>query len=184
MNVRRVTTGHDNSGRAVFATDDEVAPTALALSPDVQYHLLWSSDAPETLPTDGHSPAWSTFFPPVGGYRFFILTLLPSTGFDYLDRIDIDAGLREMDEKLPGLRDRAEPDDPGMHRTDSIDFEVVLSGEITLELDDGVEKVLRPGDVNVQTGTRHRWHNRSDQPAKMACVLVGSPRSHPYETTT
>jgi quercetin dioxygenase-like cupin family protein len=44
-----------------------------------------------------------------------------------------------------------------MHTTDTIDFEVVLSGEVTLELDDGVKKVLRSGDTMVQNGTRHRW---------------------------
>jgi quercetin dioxygenase-like cupin family protein len=50
-----------------------------------------------------------------------------------------------------------EPDNPGMHATDTVDFGVVLSGEVILELDDGVEKVLRPGDTVMQDGTRHRW---------------------------
>ncbi len=147
------------------------------LSPATAYHLLWSSDTAETLPNDGVSPNWSTFFPPVGGYRFFILTLLPATTDGDLKGVDIEAGIREFDEKTPGLRDHSEPDNPGMHRTDSIDFEIILSGEVTLELDDGVEKVLRTGDVNIQNGTRHRWHNRSERPATMACVLVGALRS-------
>ena len=52
-----------------------------------------------------------------------------------------------------------DPSDPGMHTTDTIDFEVVLEGTITLELDDGAEVTLRPGDTVVQNGTRHRWKN-------------------------
>lgn len=176
MSVRRVSTGHDHSGRAIFARDEEVPPVTLVLSPATRYHLLWSADAPETLPNDGAVPSWTSFFPPVGGYRFFLLTLLPGDAYAGLAGVDIDAGIREMDDKLPGLREHSEPDDPGMHRTDSIDFEIVLSGEITLELDDGAETVLRAGDVNIQNGTRHRWHNRSDQQATMACFLVGAPR--------
>jgi mannose-6-phosphate isomerase-like protein (cupin superfamily) len=174
--VRRVATGHDDSGKAVFALDEDVDPVRLTLSPSTEYHLLWGSDGPEALPNAGMPPRTTAFFPPLGGYRFFILTLLPATGPLDFTKIDIDAGLREMDEKLPGIRDHSESDNPGMHRTDTIDFEIVLSGEVTLELDDGVETVLRVGDVNIQNGTRHRWHNRTERPASMACVLVGSSR--------
>jgi mannose-6-phosphate isomerase-like protein (cupin superfamily) len=174
MPVRQVSTGHDESGHAVFASDKEVAPVTLILSPATQYHLLWSSDATETVPNEGAARELSAFFPSVGGYRFFLLTLLPNADYSLLADVDIEAGLREMDQKLPGLRDHAEPDNPGMHRTDTIDFEVVLSGEVTLELDDGVETVLRVGDVNVQNGTRHRWHNRGAEPARMACFIVGA----------
>jgi len=61
-----------------------------------------------------------------------------------------------------------------MHTTDTIDFEVVLSGEVVLELDDGVEKVLRVGDTVVQNGTRHRWSNRGSVPAVLAVILLGA----------
>ena len=56
----------------------------------------------------------------------------------------------------------SDPDDAGMHRSATIDYDVVLEGTIGLELDDGVEVTLQPGDVVVQNGTRHRWHNRGD----------------------
>jgi len=87
--------------------------------------------------------------------------------------LDLRAGLAEMEEKLPGVLARLEPDNPGMHTTDTIDFEVVLSGEVILELDDGVEKLLRPGDTVVQNGTRHRWGNRGTEPAVMAVFTIG-----------
>jgi hypothetical protein len=59
----------------------------------------------------------------------------------------------------------------------TIDFEVALSGEVMLELDDGVEKVLRPGDTVVQNGTRHRWGNRGNEPAVLALFVVGAHRA-------
>ena len=175
MGFRRVVTGHDDQGRAIFVGDDEVEPTTLILS-NTSYHELWRADSVPTLPNDGSNGEKSTFFPALGGYRFFILTMPPGDGHASLEGIDIEAAIRDTDEKLPGVRDWSETENPGMHRTDTVDMEIVLSGEITLELDDGVEKVLRAGDVNVQNGTRHRWHNRGTEAAVMACVLVGSAR--------
>jgi quercetin dioxygenase-like cupin family protein len=58
-----------------------------------------------------------------------------------------------------------------VHRTQSVDYGIVLSGEVVLALDDS-ETVLRAGDVVVQLGTSHRWENRSGQPARMAFILV------------
>ena len=59
-----------------------------------------------------------------------------------------------------------------MHTTDTVDFDVVVSGEIWLELDDGAEVKLEAGDCVVQNGTRHSWHNRSSEP----CVLAVARR--------
>jgi quercetin dioxygenase-like cupin family protein len=67
-------------------------------------------------------------------------------------------------------------DEPGMHRTDSTDFGVVLSGNLICELDDGAEVLLSPGDVVVQNGTRHRWRVVGDLPAVMAVVIIGAHR--------
>jgi quercetin dioxygenase-like cupin family protein len=69
-----------------------------------------------------------------------------------------------------------EPDHPGMHTTDTVDFEVVLSGEVVLELDDGAEVTLKAGDTIVQNGTRHAWHNRSDVPVVIAFGMIGAHR--------
>jgi quercetin dioxygenase-like cupin family protein len=61
-----------------------------------------------------------------------------------------------------------------MHRTPSLDYAVVLSGSIVLELDDGVEVALRAGDVLVQRGTIHNWINRGSEPCTIAFVLIGA----------
>jgi len=90
--------------------------------------------------------------------------------------LDLRAAQAELEEKLPGVLAHLEPDNPGMH-TDTIDFEVVLSDELVLELDDGVETVLRPGDTVAQDGTRHRWGQRGTEPAVMAVFTVGAHRA-------
>ena len=63
-----------------------------------------------------------------------------------------------------------------MHTTDSTDFGVFLSGNVVLELDDGAEVSLSPGDVVVQNGTRHRWRVVGDVPATLAVFIVGAHR--------
>ena len=67
----------------------------------------------------------------------------------------------------------AEPGSPGMHRTASLDYDIVLEGIIGLELD-GQEVLLRPGDIVVQNGTRHRWHIRGSGMARFAAVVIGA----------
>ena len=69
-----------------------------------------------------------------------------------------------------------EGDEPGMHRTDSTDFGVVLSGNVVCELDDGAEVLLSPGDAVVQNGTRHRWRVVGDVPATLAVFMIGAHR--------
>ena len=65
-----------------------------------------------------------------------------------------------------------------MHTTDTVDLDLVLSGEMDLELDDGAEVHLRPGDSVVQNGTRHAWRNRdASEPCTMLSILVGARRS-------
>ena len=148
----------------------------MALRPDREYHRLWGADQLPTFPDDGSPPEQHTYFPPLGGFRFGLFTVLPGTVSAPGD-LDREAALAEMNEKLPGFMPHLEPDNPGMHTTDTVDFEVVLSGEVILELDDGVETVLRPGDAVIQNGTRHRWGNRGTEPAVLALVLIGAHRT-------
>src|SRR5215472_9483724 len=183
MTVRRVVTGHDDAGKAVFASDGLVEPTTVALIPGGAFHLLWGADQPPTFPDDGAPTPQPTYFPPVGGYRFGLFTVppaAPAAGAATASvpaELDVEAAFAEVEEKLPGLVSHMEPDNPGMHTTDTIDFEVVLSGEVILELDNGAEKVLRPGDTVVQNGTRHRWSNRGSEPAVLAVILIGAHRA-------
>jgi mannose-6-phosphate isomerase-like protein (cupin superfamily) len=159
----------------VFVSDEEVEPVTLALLPGAEFHRLWGADDTPKLPTDGTPTSQHAYFPPAGGFRWGLFTLPPSS-VATPENIDIAAALQELEEKLPGMAAHMEPDHPGMHTTDTVDFEIVLSGEITLELDDGVEVTLKPGDTVVQNGTRHAWHNRGDVPAVIVVGIIGANR--------
>ncbi len=64
-----------------------------------------------------------------------------------------------------------------MHTTDTTDFDIVRSGQVVLELDDGAEVTLSAGDVVIQNGTRHRWHNRRTETAVLAGAMTGARRA-------
>ena len=174
MDARRVVTGHDAGGKAVFVSDELVPPVTLALVPGNEFHRLWGSDSTLTFPDDGSRPRAERCFPPVGGTRFAFFTIPPDDGVGAPADLDFPAALAEFEEKLPGMAEHLEPDNPGMHTTASVDYGVVLSGEVILELDDGAKTMLRAGDTYVQNGTRHRWSNTGAVPAVIAVVLVGA----------
>jgi mannose-6-phosphate isomerase-like protein (cupin superfamily) len=89
---------------------------------------------------------------------------------------DIEAagGVADVEAEAPGLLRYMDLSDPGMHTTDTIDFEVVLEGTVVLELDDGAEVTLHPGDTVVQNGTRHRWKNPGETVARLAVFMCGA----------
>ncbi len=175
MTVRRVVTGH-RDGKAVFASDEQVAAIAPAVMPGSAFYRLWGGDAAPTFPDDGGEPSQPMYFPPVGGFRFGFFTLPPANQAP-AEGVDVEAGMAEVEAALPGLLGHMEPDDPGMHTTDTVDFEVVMSGQVILELDDGVETLLNPGDTVVQNGTRHRWRNPGNEPAVLAVFICGAHRA-------
>lgn len=177
MDIRRVATGHDKEGRAVFVSDEMVAPVTLALLPGSEFHRLWGADSTVTFPDDGSKPDAETYFPPVGGFRFGFFTIPPDRGAGAPADLDFEAALAEFEAKLPGLGEHLEPENPGMHTTATIDYGVVLSGEADLELDDGAKVTLSAGDSYIQNGTRHRWSNRGDVPAVIAIALIGANHS-------
>jgi hypothetical protein len=171
--IRRVVTGHDAKGKAVFTGDERVAPVTLTAMPGSEFHRLWGTDATARFPDAGAPPAQPTYFPPVGGVRFGTFTIPPESA-PRPEIADVQAAIAEIDEKLPGMMRYMELDDPGMHTTDTIDFEVVFAGSCILELDDGAEVTLHTGDTVVQNGTRHRWRNPFDEPCHLAVFIAGA----------
>ena len=174
MDVRRVVTGHDASGKSVFVSDEQVAPRVPVLLPGSEFTMLWGGDETPQFPDDGSMPNWHNYFPPVGGFRFSMFTLPPGNAEPEPSELTGEEAVADAEEKLPGLLSYLERDDPGMHTTDTIDFEVVLEGTVILELDDGAEVTLNPGDTVVQNGTRHRWRNPGDVPARLALFVCGA----------
>ena len=175
MGVRRLVTGQGAGGNSVIVSDEEVEPVTAALLPGGGFYGLWGGDETVKLPHDGTPPASVGWFPPVGGFRFAVV-VFGSEGAAPAAEFDMEAAIAELREKVPGLVETLEPDNPEMHTTDTIDFNFIVSGEIYLELDGGVERLLRAGDCVIQNGTRHAWHNRSSEPCTVAVAIVGAAR--------
>jgi Cupin domain len=143
--VRRVVTGHDEHGKSVVLSDGPPPQSHPMRGPSVgaDFHEIWNSARPVPLLTSVE--------PREPNERPF--TIMPSAGH-LLRIIDIypprDGGRRTV-----------------MHRTKTLDFVVVIEGEVVLILDDS-EVTLRRSDVVVQRGTDHAWENRADRPARLA----------------
>lgn len=173
---RLIVTGREPDGTSVFVTDRPADPISVGAIPGSEFYLMWGTeDGTATVGTKPGQPTTFPFFPGAGGTRILFLRWAPESSAP--EQLGDPAGLAaEAAEKLPGLMDVFEPDNPGMHTTDTVDYGICLEGELHLELDDGKEVKLTPGSVVVQQGTRHAWHNRSDRPALMCYVLIGAER--------
>jgi mannose-6-phosphate isomerase-like protein (cupin superfamily) len=170
--VRRIVTGHDPSGRSVVVSDGPPPRTLSADEvPGLETFIVWASDAPLTVPhADGDpTPMLEAFFPGPGGTRFLVVVHPPGSGVT-------SAPLRTEDGRA-GLSVAMTSDESMMHATDTVDYGVVLSGRMWMELDDGAEVAMGPGDCVVQNGTWHGWRNRGDEPCVMAFVVVGAERA-------
>jgi hypothetical protein len=178
MSIRRVVTSHDAAGRSVF-TEDAPVPRAHDYKHIKGFStaLVWSTQSKPEIPNEGMDPtqAATSVLPEPGGTTFMIVTF-PSDSVMMSESFDPVAAGQEYMENLPGLAERFEIDNPGMHTTDSIDYGIILDGEIWLELDDGKEVHLKRHDTVIQNGTRHGWRNKSDKPATIAFVLIGAQR--------
>lgn len=151
--VRRVITGVDDTGKAVVISDSRVTGDERALP-------LWSADAPPLM-GDAAAPAAQGWWPPPGGIRVTLSSRMP----DRLTQASKGANA------WPDINDTA-----GFHASVSADIIIMISGRIWLELDDSVEVELKAGDVLVQNGTRHKWHNHGDEWPIMAVIIMGADK--------
>ncbi|SDW36802.1 Cupin domain-containing protein [Amycolatopsis xylanica] len=178
LTIRRVVTGHDSAGKARVVDDCPVEPITSELMPGCAAYRLWGRDERPVFPDDGSPRRATAWYPPRDGSRFMINTIAPGELVPPPD-LDKAAALDELERLMPGAMAAMEPDTPGMHTTDSIDYVLVISGEVTLELDDGEQTVLRAGDVVVQNGTRHTWRNHGTEPCAIVGVAIGADRTRP-----
>lgn len=166
--IRRVVTGHDGQGRAVVAIDGAASTVRVRAANGLTSTLLWAEDG--TPGDNSGAPDKADreigVAPPDGGSVFRIVTFPPeSAGGAEISNAEFKAEL--------GLdtADAQSARHPSMHKTRSVDYGVVLSGEIDLLLDD-TDVTLRAGDVVIQRGTNHGWVNRGTEPCSMAFVLI------------
>ena len=167
--TRRIITGHDASGKAIVVTDGNAPNVKVRQGTGITSTLLWVTEA---TPADISSAAETTnreigVSPPAGGSILRIVDFPPAA--KGADKIDNAAMKKEMglDHGHGGKPARH----PFMHRTRSIDYALVLEGEIDMLLDDS-EVHLKEGDVLIQVGTNHAWVNNSDKPCRIAFVLI------------
>jgi mannose-6-phosphate isomerase-like protein (cupin superfamily) len=175
VGIRRVVTGHDSQGRSRVVDDGHVEPITSELMPGYAAYRLWGRDERPTFPDDGSPHRADAYFPPRDGSRFMVNSIPPGEPVPPPD-LDEAAALNELERLMPGAMAAMEPDAPGMHTTDSIDYVVIVSGEVTLELDDGEQTVLRAGDVVIQNGTRHAWRNHGTESCTIVGVAIGADR--------
>jgi FtsP/CotA-like multicopper oxidase with cupredoxin domain len=178
MKVRRVVTGHRGSKSVVISDGQTRKAKEYVNVPGQASALIWSTQAKPSVPHDGADPITekSLYVPPVGETRLMLVDLAPDAVMMSSSFNPAAAGQEYM-EHMPEFASKFELDHPGMHTTDSVDYGIVLEGEVWLELDDGKQVHLKRHDVVVQNGTRHAWRNKTDKPVKMAFVLIGAQRT-------
>jgi len=148
LQVRRIVTGHDTNGKAVVASDERLTAVSRRIGANITGCEIWSTDR---MPVDNSAAADAAqragF---VKRYNYV------GTGQGTTIRIT---------EWAPGHARFT-------HRTETVDYAILLSGEIDLELDNVETVHLKPGDVVVQRGTIHTWINRGSVPAVTAFILI------------
>ncbi len=145
--IRRIVTAHDALGKAIVSTDGTIESSPGKIDRNISAADIW----------------WTRFSPAdLGGHD---AREEPSPG------MPTPAGtMLKVLELAPGTR-------PVMHKTETLDYVIVMEGEVDMLLDDGAEVHMKAGEVMIQRGTLHGWANRGDKPCRIAFVLVDAKRS-------
>jgi quercetin dioxygenase-like cupin family protein len=140
---RRVVTGHDAAGTAIVLIDGPATNHKFP-DPHVSSTMMWSTDAAPTsiLGDEDEGARILGTAPPANGSRFTMMEFQPGNVVH------------------------------GLHRTDTVDYAICISGELDMFLDATNFVTLRAGDVLIQRGTYHAWANRGTEPCRLAVVLI------------
>ncbi|HZT88746.1 MAG TPA: cupin domain-containing protein [Stellaceae bacterium] len=148
LQVRRIVTGHDANGKAIVASDERLTGVASPARPHISRCEIWSTDSMPVDNSEAAAAAQRAGF--VKRYNYV------GNGQGTVVRIT---------EFAPGAP-------KFMHRTETLDYAILLSGECDLELDDGKTVHMTPGDIVVQRGTMHAWVNNGAEPCVFAFILI------------
>jgi len=167
--VRRVVTKLDSSGKAVVMIDERTRLTAPR--PPNYAANIWVTDKslPDFTPADDRGKTKIGLVPPKSGTVFRIVDFAPDSQGE--QPADMNHMMKIVGAEAP--KKGLPPRHPMMHRTRSLDYAIIMSGEIDMLLDDG-EVHLKAGDVLVQQATNHAWVNRSGKPCRVAFILMDS----------
>ena len=169
--IRRIVTGHDSEGKSEFIFDGcATAVKEMQSMPGLALTDLWRTDG---APADNTGNADTTdqavvLEPSPNGTIFRIVEFPPDSLWrNKANAPDAFASIGAGHARVAGS------DDPMMHKTSTVDYLIVLQGEIWAILDDS-ETCLKQGDVMIQRGTNHSWSVRTDEPCLLAAVLVNA----------
>ena len=174
--VRRIVTGHDAQGRAVIQ-EDGPAPRVQRIggATGPLFHEIGNTrSAPAPIVAASGEPEEDgiTLAPPKNGTRIRVLDIPPDDpSLDSLTPEEARAHFAEIGAGDASSYEGAGSRHARMHRTETIDYGIVLEGEIVLIMDEG-ETTVRAGDIVIQRGTNHGWANRSGKPCRIAFVLI------------
>jgi quercetin dioxygenase-like cupin family protein len=149
LNIRRIVTGHDAHGKAIVATDEQMTAGSAPGRPGIARVELWSADK---MPVDNSEGAASE----AQRKGFVVRHNYVGSGQGHVCRVV---------EFAPGGT-------KFMHRTETLDYAILLSGECDLELDDGKTVHMKQGDICIQRGTMHAWVPTGSAPAVFAFILI------------
>jgi quercetin dioxygenase-like cupin family protein len=183
--IRRVVTGHDDKGRAVVVSDGPAPSVHINKAEQDWFSVdMWRThEMPAKIMTKTEEPTAGPRrqMPTANGTVLRINSFPPESeavrAMTPADSLRVFEGLGNPKAATFGKGGRH----PMMHRTESIDYALILSGEITMLLDDQ-EVLLKAGDVVVQCGTNHAWSNRSNAPCLVAFVLIDGEFDTQLET--
>ena len=170
--MRRIVTGHDENGKSILTLD---GPPARSIGEEVGgLYELWNTDGESVKSTDNIDRADSEILlcPPKNGtkFRYFQINPLPEgVPKEVMDQIAHDnfSQVGAADTRVDTERH------PAMHKTETIDYIILLKGYVTLLVDND-EVDLHPHDVVIQRGTNHAWVNKGTEPALLIAVLIDS----------
>ena len=170
---RRVVTGH-RDGKSVVLSDQRREPYKFKTVVGFEHTYMWSTDGSlESDPDKVEQELPKSALPSAKGSLLHIVSFPPAKAAAS-PTSDPSQVAREYLTRLPGLADTFERDGSQMHTTQTVDYAILLDGELWLELDYGETVHLSAGDIVVQQATRHGWRNKSERPAMIAFVMLGA----------
>lgn len=174
--VRRLVTADDAQGRSRIVEDaPATAIRTVEGRPGYRVVNLWRTEAaPAPIDAPDNIAQHQGILPPKNGGSIVRIIDYPPESRDAAER------QRQIAATFNGMfndaaHDKRDGAHPGMHRTDTVDYAILLEGEIWAVMDEG-ETLMRAGDVLVQRGTNHAWANRSDKTARICFVLLDGSR--------
>lgn len=173
--VRRIVTAIDEHGRSYIA-EDGPAPAVMTLEqrPGYRNNNLWRTQG---SPVDVNEPDTSLehrgVLPPTRGTVLRVIDIPPEEKDPELRRRQTEAVFGAMFKDA--RHNSSDARHPGMHITDTVDYAILLQGELVAIMDQG-ETVMRAGDILIQRGTNHAWANRSNEIARIAFILIDGQR--------